>query len=337
MAVVERSPRNRREPTLLLAVAALAFAACVPGFDRPAQPPLVVGTPGPDVLSADELAPLGRALAVRLVDSPAEGLAPEGMIRRFERNLDLVKGVRLGGVAFLLAVINERGQAAPVVGGFVHDGQEWQLDDLDPVRRVPGVGTNGFELAVAIAGGLVAVGGFVDPSLSRLDVVDPFGVPVDLDDPLAGGILLLSDRFGVVRVHRDDRIIGAEPVRVPATEGELEQLQPDRLERSSLDDARSVADRFVESFLSGGWVPATPYYNPQARPDLLLPELSRVLGPGAWDVSGSPQATEQGFTYRIDGPEGDARLGVQLNQWLGEWRVARIEFRTPPGGMGPIG
>jgi hypothetical protein len=321
---------------IVAATFAVILAGCIPGLQQ--QPPSVVaGTPGPDMLPAQDLRPLGRALAIRLIDASGEGLVPEGLIRRAERRLDLVKGVRLGTVAFLLAVIEERGQTAPVVAGLVHDGEAWQLEDLEAVRTVPAIGSNGFELVEAIAGGFIGVGGFVDPSLLRLDAVDPFGQVVDVDDPFAGGVLLLSSRFGVVRVHGDGRILGAQPIRVPATEAELEELRPVRLEPSSVEDARSVADRFVETFLTGGWVPAAPLYNPQGRPDLLLPELARVLPSGRWDVTGSPQVTEQGFTYPIDGPAGEARLAVRLNRWQGEWRVAVVEFRTPPEGSGPIG
>jgi hypothetical protein len=283
------------------------------------------------------LEPLGRALAIRLVEVAGEGPATEGLIRSAQRQLRLVKGIRVGGVAFLLAIITQAGDSGPVLAGFLHDGESWQLEDLSIVRSVPGIGSNGFTLVVATAGGLVAVGGFVDPSVSRLSVVDPFGTVVDADDPLAGGAILVSGRFGLVQVRRGDLVIGAEPVTIAATEEELEQLRPDRLDEGTVDAARQAADAFVAAFLSRGWVPAAEHFNPRGRPDLLLPALAEVVPPAEWEVAGPPRETGQGFVYPIEGPDGKARLGVQVNQWLGDWKVVRILFSTPPGGAAPIG
>jgi hypothetical protein len=323
-------------------VAALAVvmlvAACSPQFGGPAGP-VSVGTPGPDVMAEEATASLRRAFALRLLETTREAKPTEGMIRRAQAGIQVVKAVRAGPVAFLLAAVTERGDSAQAFVSLLHEGRGWRVDDLRVVRGVPEVGSNAFDFEILTVGALVGVGGFVDPTASRVDTVDPFGRVIDADDPLAGGAIVVSDRFGLTRIHRRERVIGAVPVTIAVSPGELQRFQPARLQRTAIREARPVADGFVRAFLSGGWVPATTFYNPGGRPDLLLPPMADVLSPGPWELSGPVEVKARGFLYPIEGPGGRAALDVQVNRWAGEWKVARMMFLTPPGGdtPGPIG
>jgi hypothetical protein len=313
-------------------------AACSPLARGPVGP-VSVGTPGPDVMAEEDTAGLLRAFALRLLEAPREAKPTERMIRRIQAGIQVVKAVRAGPVAFLLAVVTERGGSAQAFVSLLQEGRGWRVDDLRVVRGVPEVGSNAFDFEILTVGTLVGVGGFVDPTASRVDSVDPFGRVIDADDPLAGGAIVVSDRFGLTRIHRRERVIGAVPVSIAASPEELRRFQPARLERTAVREARRVADGFVRTFLSGGWVPATSFYNPEGRPDLLLPPMADVLSPGPWELSGPIEVKARGFLYPIQGPGGRALLDVQLNRWAGDWRVARMTFLTPPGGdtPGPIG
>jgi hypothetical protein len=321
------------------ALAAVVLAAeCSPQLGGPVGP-VSVGTPGPDVMAEEDTAGLRRAFALRLLEVTRDGKPTEGMISRIQAGIQVVKAVRAGPVAFLLAVVTERGDSAQAFVSLLREGRGWRVDDLRVVRGVPEVGSNDFDFEILTVGALVGVGGFVDPTASRVDTVDPFGRVIDADDPLAGGAIVVSDRFGLTRIHRRERVIGAVPVTIAATPEELREFQPARLEGTAAGEARAVADGFVRAFLSGGWVPATTFYNPGGRPDLLLPPMADVLSPGPWELSGPVEVKARGFLYPIEGPGGRAVLDVQLNRWAGDWKVARMMFLTPPGGdtPGPIG
>jgi hypothetical protein len=321
-------------------VAALAVVivtgACSPRFSS-STPPVAAGTPGPDVMAEEDTLGLRRAFALRLLEATRAEKPKERMIRRVEADIQMVKAVQAGTVAFLLAVVTEPGDSAQAFVSLVREGKGWRVDDLRVVRGVPEVGSNAFDFEILTVGPLVGVGGFVDPTASRVDAVDPFGRVIDADDPLAGGAIVVSDRFGLTRIHRRDRVIGAVPVTIATTPEELREFQPARLEGSAA--ARAVADGFVRAFLSGGWVPATSFYNPGGRPDLLLPPMAKVVPPGSWQLSGPVEVTARGFRYPIEGAGGRALLDIQLNRWAGDWKVARMMFLRPPGGdtPGPIG
>jgi hypothetical protein len=320
-----------------MAVAILA-TGCTPGLGDPVRP-AAAGTPGPDVMPEEATVGLRRAFALRLLEGTGDDPPTEGMIRRAERDIQVVKAVRAGPVAFLLAVVSDRTGSAQAFVSLVQEGRGWRVDDLRVIQGFPELGSNAFVFRILVVGPLVAVGGFVDPSASRVDAVDPFGTVVDADDPLAGGAIVVSDRFGLTRIHRGDRIIGAVPVTIAATPEELREFQPARLEGPAAREARIVADGFVRAFLSGGWVPATSFYNPEGRPDLLLPPMAEVVPSSRWRLTGPVEVTARGFRYPIEGPGGRALLDVQVNRWAGDWKVARMIFLTPPGGdsPGPIG
>jgi hypothetical protein len=319
-------------------VVLILTGACSPRFSSSA-PPVAVGTPGPDVMAEEDTLGLRRAFALRLLEATRAEEPKERMIRRTEAGIQVLKAVQAGSVAFLLAVVTEPGDSAQAFVSLVREGQGWRVDDLRVVRGVPEVGSNAFDFEILTVGPLVGVGGFVDPTASRVDAVDPFGRVIDADDPLAGGAIVVSDRFGLTRIHRRDRLIGAVPVTIAATPEELRDFQPARLEGASAGEARAVADGFVRAFLSGGWVRATSFYNPGGRPDLLLPPMAEVVPPGRWQLTGTVEVTARGFRYPIEGAGGRALLDVQLNRWDGEWKVARMMFLRPPGGdtPGPIG
>lgn len=319
-------------------VVVVLSGACSPRLSSP-SPPVTVGTPGPDVMAEEDTLGLRRAFALRLLEATRAEEPKEGMIRRTEADIQVVKAVQAGTVAFLLAVVTEPGESAQAFVSLLRERREWRVDDLRVVRGVPEVGSNAFDFEILTVGPLVGVGGFVDPTASRVEAVDPFGRVIDADDPLAGGAIVVSDRFGLTRIHRRERVIGAIPVTIAATPEELRGFQPARVEGAAVEEARPVADGFVRAFLSGGWVQATSFYNPEGRPDLLLPPMARVVPAGRWQLSGPVEVRARGFRYPIEGAGGRALLDVQLNRWAGDWKVARMMFLRPPGGdtPGPIG
>jgi hypothetical protein len=321
---------------MLLVAAAVAGSAC----SVPSSPPTpgtsqAAGTPGPEELTEDQAIGLRRALAAESLGE-ADGLPSEAAVDEALPDVQVLKAVRLGGTAFALATLGGKTEGAVFASlGLRVSG--WRVEGVAPVSVAPPRDSNGFLLQTLSVGGLVAHGGFVDPTASAVDTLDPFGDLVDADEPFAGAVLVTSRRFGLLRVLRGHRTIGALQIVVTSSD-ELALLQPTRIEEALRRDARQVADRFVDTFLTDGWVEATAYYNPDGRPDLLLPPLATVVRPGVWRREGQPDAQRKGFIYPIRGPQGRAFLHVEVALHLGEWKVTGCALSTPPeGGAVPIG
>jgi hypothetical protein len=299
----------------------LALVACSALPAEPGSGPVrATGTVGPEELSETAAADLREAVADHLVEESAE----------------LLKAVRIGGAAFAVATAHGDQGREETFLSLKQGGSGWRVQDAAPIRAFPARGSNGFAFQTLVVGALVAHGGFVDPTASLVDAVDPFGHVVDADSPFAGAVLLVSDRFGLLRIHRGSRIIGALQVIITSAE-ELALLQPTVVEPSFREDARDVADAFVEAFLSDGWESATTHYNPDGRPDLLLPPLEEVVEPGEWDVNGLIRSEPRGFLYPISSAGEEAFLHVQVILHLGEWKVTGVAVSTPPEVGGSIG
>jgi hypothetical protein len=302
-------------------VAALALTAC---SAVPAEPgsgrARATGTPGPEALSETQAAGVRSAVADHVGDEDAQ----------------LLKAIRIGGTAFALATGRTDRRPEETFLSLEQRGGAWRVQDDAPITAVPARESNGFAFQTLVAGTWVAHGGFVDPTASLVDAVDPFGQMVDADEPFVGAVLVVSDRFGLLRIHRGARALGALQVIITPPD-ELALIQPTLVEPSLRDDAREVADRFVGAFLAEGWVPATTYYNPDGHPDLLLPPLEGVVEPGEWAVDGTVRSEPRGFLYPISSTRGDAFLHVQVILHLGEWKVTGVAVSTPPEEGGPIG
>jgi hypothetical protein len=284
-----------------------------------------VGTPGPEELTEDQAVGLRRALAA---ESLGDGQPSEGAIDAALRGVEVLKAVRVGGTAFAVATVGSReGGAVFATLGLGSNG--WRVESVADIPVAPPRDSNGFLLQTLSVGGLVAHGGFVDPTVSAVDTLDPFGDLVDADEPFAGAVLVTSRRFGLVRVLRGRRTIGALQIVVTSAD-ELALLQPTPVEDRFRRDAREVADRFVNAFLTDGWVDATAFYNPDGRPDLLLPPLATVVEPGVWRRAGRPDAQRTGFVYPIRGLQRRAFLHVEVSLHLGEWRVTGCAMSSPP-------
>jgi hypothetical protein len=305
-------------------VAALAvlLAGCSIGgsVSREGPPNAAPTGPAPIDVTDDEAQQLGEALAGELLAGGA-GAEPPGV--------EVVKAIRTGDAAFAVASAPRRPGADEIFASLTRRGEDWQVADIAPIPMLPPRGSNAFLFQTLTAGVLVAHGGFVDPDASLVDTLDPFGRVVDEDEPFSGAAVVLSERFGLLRVHESSEVLGALQIAVTSAQ-ELELLRPMPVPEPRRAEAMNIADRFVDSLLEEGWAEATSFYNPDGRPDLLLPPMETVVEPGTWSREGSVDIGPRGFIYPISGPDGSALLHVQLTRRLGEWKVTGCALSTPP-------
>jgi hypothetical protein len=313
---------GRLIPLLLV----LAVPACSPGGADTAPPPQPLGPPGPEELTEAEAEPLAEALASDLVEG---GDLSEIGSGESAGQVEVLKAVRQGGAAFMVASVAGRPGSDEAFVSLTARTGGWQVRDLAPIAAIPPRGSNAFLFQTLTLGLLVVHGGFVDPNASAVDAVDPFGRVVDEDEPFAGAAVVISEPFGLLRVHGEGRVIGALQIAVTSAD-ELELLQSSPVGPSVRDEAGEVADRFVDTLLSEGWVEATSDYNPVGRPDLLLPPLETVVRPGSWTRDGEPEVQPRGFIYPISSAQGKGLLHIQLTRYLGEWKVTGCALSTPP-------
>jgi hypothetical protein len=311
---------------LIALLLVLAVPACSPGGAGKAPRPPPVGPAGPGELTETEAEPLAEALTADLAEG--EDLSDIGS-GEAPGQVEVLKAVRQGGAAFMVASVAGRsGSDEAFVSLTVRTGG-WQVRDVAPIAVIPPRGSNAFLFQTLTLGLLVAHGGFVDPNASAVDSVDPFGRVVDEDEPFAGAAVVISEPFGLLRVHGEGRVIGALQIAVTSAD-ELELLRSSPVGPSVRDEAKEVADRFVDTLLSEGWVQAASHYNPVGRPDLLLPPLETVVAPGSWTQDGEPEVQARGFIYPISSAQGKGLLHTQLTRYLGEWKVAGCALSTPP-------
>jgi hypothetical protein len=315
----------RRLVALVLTVLAPACSWTGSRTAAPPPPP-TIGPPGPPELTEAEAEPLAEALATDILEgeSPSEIEAGDSL-----GEVEVLKAVRRGDAAFMVASTAGRPGPDEAFVSLVLRTGGWQVVDVAPIVAVPPRGSNAFLFQTLTVGLLVAHGGLVDPNASAVDALDPFGRVVDEDEPFAGAAVVVSERFGLLRVHGEGRAIGALQIAVTSAD-ELELLRSSPVRPTRRDEARPVADGFVDTLLSEGWVEATSFYSPVGRPDLLLPPLETVVAPGSWSRDGKPEVQPRGFVYPISSAQGEGLLHIQLTRYLGEWKVTGCALSTPP-------
>jgi hypothetical protein len=310
---------------LIACLLALSVPACALEGTETVPPPPPVGPAGPEELTETEAEPLADALA----DDLRPGERQSGIGAGGSVDVEVLKAIRRGGAAFMVASVAGRQGSDEAFVSLTDRTGGWEVMDVAPIEALPPRGSNAFLFQTLTVGLVVAHGGFVDPNASAVDAVDPFGTVIDEDEPFAGAAVVISEAFGLLRVHGEGRVIGALQIAVTSSD-ELELLRSSPVSSSVRDEAREVADRFVATLLTDGWVEATTYYNPVGRPDLLLPPLETVVAPGSWTRDGEPQLHPRGFIYPISGAQGEGLLHVQLTRYLGEWKVTGCALSTPP-------
>lgn len=313
-------------------IAALAVLLTGCSIAGPGSEPGPTGVPptasAPIDVTEAEATELGEALAGELAEGGSTDEPP---------GVEVVKAIRMGDAAFAVASMRGRSGADEVFAALTRRAGGWRVADVASIPLLPPRGSNAFLFQTLTAGILVAHGGFVDPEASLVDTLDPFGRVVDEDEPFSGAAVVLSERFGLLRVHESSQVLGALQIAVTSSE-ELQLLEPMPVPEPKRAAAMDVADRFVDTLLEEGWAEATSFYNPDGRPDLLLPPLQTVMEPGEWTRDGKPEPQPEGFIYPISGPQGSAMLHVQLTRRLGEWKVTGCAVSTPPeNGAEPVG
>jgi hypothetical protein len=275
------------------------------------------------------LDPFRTPIAQQLVDDgwAAElflGDPGEQLLQSTLEKVEVLKALRVSGLVFaLFAIDTGTGSGEHGIAWLSRSQQDWDVQELHlgdeaSFRPIP-EGSNGSSLLPILAERQAGFGGFVDPTVTRVEMVDPRLRVVDADIPSNGATVFLASVWGQIRYYRGDTIVGAVPVS-----GEESPAPATYLD----EEAREVADAFVEAMLSGEWEAAATLFAPGTRAIALLPPLEDVLNAAPHRRSGRPKAVRYAFFYGLERSPDSATLQVSMTDQSGDWKVFSYGYRA---------
>jgi hypothetical protein len=177
-----------------------------------------------------------------------------------------------------------------------------------------------------------AVGGYIDPSATRVESVDHCGAVTDRDVPTDGATIVLVPASGQIRGFSGSTVMTAVPIVAELTTAP-----------SVPADARAqkVAGRFVDLLLKKGWQQSLPLVAGQ-KPEAWVRPFGALVT-GRYKVTGPPVRASRGFLFPMVGPGGVSTLVVTtVDDGSGKnWRVnaaflqlGDLGLGAPSGGSG---
>lgn len=152
-----------------------------------------------------------------------------------------------------------------------------------------------------------SLGGYIDPSATKVQSVDSCGAVIDSDVPTHGATIVIVKGVGQVRSFRGSTLLTANPISNNYPAGEFGPLTA---------ESRKVADRFVRALLEEGWSEAASYAAGEDKVALVRPFWALLNGrfraEGAPSQVGGGNGRTPGYLYPLKGPEGVATLGIQM-------------------------
>lgn len=235
-----------------------------------------------------------------------------------------IKTVQTQDQAFFLIIEHDAGRQIRRFGWLSQEENgNWRLGDVTGEglwEEIPESGTYDLSLLPLETQTSRALGGFVDPSLSRVESLDGTGRLVDADAPRRGGTILLTEGWGQIRAFTKDRLVAVLsiysarrlPKRVPTDEG-----------------ARDVADTFLARLLDGGWRDATGFLADFVPPAKFLPVFKELMG--EFDSEMGVGRPENGaIAYTVPGQEEPGVFHVHMTKESGAWRVWGYSYDASP-------
>jgi hypothetical protein len=167
----------------------------------------------------------------------------------------------------------------------------WSLEAVGPDlwASPPRPGSRSYPIASVAAGGLIGVGGFIDPRVTRVQAVDPAGSVVSRARPDRGAVVLFS-RPGATLAGFDARGLAFATPTLTGSPGTL----------GGGDAAVGIGATFAAEIVSSRWTAAADLVADGVDARFLLPPLHRFLGSAGARVLGRGKATRSGATFLVD-------------------------------------
>jgi hypothetical protein len=231
--------------------------------------------------------------------------------------------------ALLYTTTEPQGADSPPLLLLLRGGSD-SLNCLDiaeyPVAPPIRPGRNDVPLLVAAGSeGPVALGGLVDPTLDRIDVLGNRGKLLDTAQPRSGNVLLIGVNGAQLRGIRDGMLEVAVPVA--GAEADIEPMN------DHAQGAESTASRFVGAIIGGRRQEAAQLVSTAVNPAGFADRLIDVLEAAGFRVRDS-EPRWYGYDFALESDSGCASLGLYLGRQAESWVVYNYSFvaeRSCPG------
>lgn len=249
--------------TVVLCLAMISFSAC--------------GDDVQEVSVADLVSPTGGPPALPASRGPLDGSAKKalaGALKVAVQDLEISVSVSSPDSFFAIVESPRTGDLEQVSGS--RRAGDWSIE----IFSAEGLGTSLYEdRPPAGSGGTVWGGaasredlawiGFVDETMTRVEILGPGGQLLDATSPTAeGAIALLTEPWSQVRLFRDRRFMAATLIS-----------EDDSMLAPADDSARAVGERFVSALQSGDIESARSALAATVPSDLVLPLLKELIVP----------------------------------------------------------
>jgi hypothetical protein len=278
---------------------------------------------GPSTAAPDSASPVLNGIRDGALTEQFRSAVATYFLRSHDQ-VEILKSVRLSDVAFVLAVVSQDPEKDRAFGWLERKGSDWVVSSMASGLwdDLPEAGSNRYELLPFSAAGVDAIGGYVDPGITRIEIRDPRGALLDVDRPTKGASIILTRGWGQLRAYKMVELVSAAPVTI----GEFPPLGTPLSK-----DAREVADSFVSALLSGNAALAEEALHPRIPPnDFLVPLRTVLSASGESQVRGVNQ-TDFGYSYEL-GSAQKSSLDVWLAHESGRWSVWYYVYRVEASG-----
>jgi hypothetical protein len=217
--------------------------------------------------------------------------------------VQIIETLRWGTHAYALFEFGVPPQQTQGFASFIETEDGWTTDEVEmgPWPR-PRPGSGDLVLFPVRGGAWPAIGGYADPTLSEIRILDPSGALVDLDDDPGKGTIVLARPGGQLVAMRGGTAVVAQ------------SIPPEELAsvKSSGDDsaAREVAREFAVAITAGDWATAARLVTPRTNRWDLTSGLRRFMSNQSWTVTSEPDPRDFGYAVQL------AQESAGEDRWL---------------------
>lgn len=244
---------------------------------------------------------------------------------RHAKKIRIQRVIRTDSAAFLSAIIRSTGKMQRSLVSFVRIGRRWVVREfvdqaLPPQGARPKPESNGSILVSLSAGGDYVMAGYVDPTLTRVEVLDGKGRLLAQDSPTQSGLFIVPIRdWATLRFFRNRELTASAPVFSGEFPGATRSLD---------DQAVKAAREFVLTARSLHWETADELLIPKVPGNEVLPPLHQVLRGLTVHSESIRRSDVATLEVKLESKTGGARLSLPLVFLDGSWRIVSYSFRA---------
>jgi len=239
-------------------------------------------------------------------------------------DVEIIETLRWGSHAYALFEFGIPPQQTQGFASLIETDDGWTTDEVEMgpwPRPRPGIG----DLVLFPVGGGAwpALGGYVDPTLSEIRILDPSGALVDLDDDPGKGTIVLARPGGQLVALRGSNAVVAQSIPPK----ELVSVEPP----GDNPAAREVAREFADAITAGDWAAAARLVTPRTNQGDLTSGLRRFMGHRSWTVTSEPEPRDFGYAVQLAQEVAEARrwlLSLSLTQNRGQPRIFAYQLAS---------